>query len=563
VKMNVKTMCRSRVGPPAHEVDHRTTVSGKEKMARNGFTPKDIDQIEAHGLAPEQVTAQLAHFRHPPPLFRPDRPCTIGDGIRSIPEPEQHRLIERYDHHPPARGCLKFVPASGAASRMFRDLLGFFNSGEEIDLAGAESMAKAGRKDARALLDFMGSIDKFAFFDDLASHLSAGGKDLGKALEGGRFHEVLHCLLDPHEMDCAALPKGLIKFHAYPDGNRTPFEEHLVEAASYASSGQGRCRLNCTVSNAHRRKFEDLLARERGRYERMLGVSFDVEFSVQPPATDTIAVDPDNRPFRTPDGRLLFRPGGHGALLAVLNSRDEDMIFIKNIDNVAPDRLKPETVKWKKVLAGYMLRLQDRIFSFMKGLHSENVNETLPTEAVTFLWKELAMPVPSSFETLPNDEKRAFLLDALDRPLRVCGMVESMGEPGGGPFWLKGARGDRAPQIVEKGQIDPHADDGETILKSATHFNPVDLVCGIRDWRGGRFDLNRFTDPDAVLISVKSKGGRDIKALEHPGLWNGGMARWNTALVEVPAITFNPVKVVNDLLRKEHQPAQGAASIVK
>jgi len=383
--------------------------------------------------------------------------------------------------------------------------------------------------------------------------MAADGLDLELLIEKGEFKEILDYLLTAKGLNYAERPKGLLKFHRYQEGSRTAFAEHLVEAANYAKGSGGKSRLHFTVSPEHQTGFRELLTEISDEFAKEYGVRFAVDFSEQEKATDTIAVDLDNRPFREADGTLLFRPGGHGALLENLNRLAADIIFIKNIDNVVPDRLKDETFLWKKVLCGHLLKVQKKIFSYLEMLGEKPVPVKLVDEILHFIKLELAIQPPVDFDLRSDSEKCNFLMGILNRPIRVCGMVKNEGEPGGGPFWVADRDGSLSLQIVEGAQIDPAASGQQKVLQAATHFNPVDLVCGVRDWQGKPFDLKKYVDPEAVFIAQKSKDGRELKALELPGIWNGAMAYWNTIFVEVPLITFNPVKSVNDLLRAEHQ----------
>jgi hypothetical protein len=347
------------------------------------------------------------------------------------------------------------------------------------------------------------------------------------------------------------LPKALIKFHRYPDAARASLEEHLVEAAVYARGNDGEARIHFTVSPEHEELIRAHIGHVRPRYERD-GTSYNISFSIQKPSTDTIAVDRDNLPFRDENGRLVFRPGGHGALLANLQETGGDVLFIKNIDNVVPDALKAETYRYKQALGGLLVDLQNSIFTYVRALQHGRDTFDLG-EIVTFTEQRLGVSIPSAIKQGSSQELRNYLLERLHRPLRVCGVVQNTGEPGGGPFWVKDTSGEMSRQIVESSQVDLMSDQQRKLWQSATHFNPVDLVCGIRDYQGQLFDLSRFVDPETGFISHKSKDGKELKALELPGLWNGAMAKWNTIFVEVPAITFNPVKTVFDLLRPEHQ----------
>ncbi len=522
-------------------------------MPEDDFSEKDLRQINDHGLTLEAVQKHLGIFKMSPPYQTLLRPCTPGDGIKVVTEQEIQAFTEMYEVEALKHHCVKFVPASGAATRMFRTPLWFLGQEKEIMRDDIKSQAQTGQENAVELLTFIDGIKKFAFFKDLKFVISEQGLQIESLLEIGCFTDIIRYLLTREGLNYANLPKGIIKFHVYSAGSRTAFEEHLVEAASYVMNQNGQCPIHFTVSKGHLIEFQNLLEKVRPLYEQLFDTSFDVTFSFQKESTDTIAVDLDNRPFRQKDGRLLFRPGGHGALIENLNDLEEDIIFIKNVDNVVPDQLKPETFKWKKIMGGYLIAIQDLIFAYMQQLASKAINEAFLDRVLDFVRNELFLAVPAFTEDYPAQEKRRLLMEKLNRPIRVCGMVKNVGEPGGGPFWVKDRNGDISLQIIETAQIDPDSKGQQVILTSCTHFNPVDLVCGIRDWEGKPFDLRKYVDPDAVFISQKSKDARDLKALEHPGLWNGAMARWITIFMEVPVITFNPVKTVNDLLRKAHQ----------
>ncbi len=522
-------------------------------MDSSPFTSEDRRQLEAHGLTMDQVAAQLKALEGPPPFQRLVRPCRIGDGIRQIGTGDMGSLVERHGRAALAGRCLKFVPASGSASRMFSFQLGLAAAGPWEDLSQIASAAQAGGEAAGELLRFFRHLQRFPFFPRLAEAAAEAGMDLDELQRRGDCRRILQLLLFDPRLDCARLPKGLVDFHGGPQGRRTAVEEHLVEAVDYVRDAQGVCRLHFTVSPEHRRRFADHLDEVQERYEATYGVRFRIDLSVQGPATDTLAGDPAGGPFRSDDGRLLLRPGGHGALLENLNHLQGDIVFIKNIDNVVPDRLKGPTVLWKKVLAGLLVDVQDRVFAFLDALTPGPASPSLIRDAMEWAATELAMSPPEAVQKGSREDKRAFLVSALQRPLRVCGVVRNQGEPGGGPFWVAGPRGRVSLQIVESVQVDLGDPAQRGIWEAATHFNPVDIVCGVRDRRGRAWNLQRFADPGAVLITRKTSGARQLKALEHPGLWNGGMAHWNTLFVEVPLVTFNPVKTVNDLLRDEHQ----------
>ncbi|HEX2252636.1 MAG TPA: DUF4301 family protein [Thermoanaerobaculia bacterium] len=506
------------------------------------FTRRDGEQMEALGISRDEAERQLHLFANPPPPIRLDRPARVGDGILRIAEEERGALEARAATAAEAGELGRFVPASGAASRMFRDL-------EAARLGETEGAAG----EARAT--FLERLEDFAFFEDLAAALARSGKDLAALRRAGRAEPILEHLLTGAGgagLGYAELPKGLLRFHRYPQERRTAFEEHLVEAVETSRAADGTCRLHFTVSPEHRDGFERQLAAARELYGRRFDTRFDVTFSHQAHATDTLAVDEDDRPFRLDDGTLLFRPGGHGALLHNLGALGGGVVFVKNIDNVVPDAAKGLVVEWKRLLAGRLLTLRDRAFDLLDRLEGSD-DPALVDEAARFLADHLYRTGAVEGEERPTEERRRQVIDLLDRPLRVCGVVENVGEPGGGPFWVREPSGDLSLQIVEASQVAGDDEAQQSILGSSTHFNPVDLVCSLADRHGHPYRLDDYVDPQTVFIAEKSHGGRPLKALERPGLWNGAMAGWNTVFVEVPLATFAPVKTVFDLLRPEHQ----------
>ena len=515
------------------------------------FSQEDMEQIRSMGLTPEKVVSQVEAFRKGFPFLHLDRPCTVQDGIE-VPGTEQ---IEKYGQildRPRLSGrAMKFVPASGAASRMSRLFLAFNREHESIRAQEVAAGAERGDRECKDMLRFMKGIKDFAFYEDLKAVMARDGLDVENLLRAGEFKEVMEYLFTPGGLDLANLPKGLIKFHAYGEfPSRTPFEEHLVEAVEYVRDQRGRTRLHFTVSPEHEGTIKSHVEEAQRRFQKP-DLHFDVAFSTQSPSTDTIAVDMDNRPFRDDRGRLVFRPGGHGALLENLDRLGGDIVFIKNIDNVLPDHRKKDTYLFKKALGGLLLKLQESIFFHLGKLLAADVENIQVRDTSAFARRHLAFFVP---EGLSREEKITRLISRFNRPLRVCGMVKNEGEPGGGPFWVRHKDGTLSRQIVEASQVDMNSPGQRKIWESSTHFNPVDLVCGLRDYQGKPFKLQDFVDPDTGFISIKSMEGRELKALELPGLWNGAMAGWNTVFVEVPLSTFSPVKALLDLLRKEHQP---------
>ncbi|WP_019989174.1 DUF4301 family protein [Rudanella lutea] len=498
------------------------------------FTEQDKVQIASQGISEEKIEQQIQHFIDGFPFLNVIRAATIGDGIVRVDEEQLPTYTRRYDEVAGNYTLMKFVPASGAATRMFKSLFA----------------ALDGKTD-KSVEQFFARIKDFAFYEDLKAAMAAREHDI----ETAEPTTVLRFLLTEEGLNYGNLPKGLLKFHQYPDGPRTPVEEHLVEGAAYANSN-GLVRLHFTVSPEHRDRFEQLIIEEKPDFEAWLGVAYDVTFSEQKKSTDTISVDLNNEPFRNADGdpgSLLFRPAGHGALIENLNDIDSEIVFIKNIDNVVPDDIKEDTVTYKKVLAMILIDAQQQLFRLQELLEADEVSDGYVAEADEFLQMTLFTNHPEAYNTYTKEEKIAYLKGKLDRPIRVCGMVKNVGEPGGGPFWAMNPDGSSSLQIVESAQFDMDNADQKAIFDTATHFNPVDLVCGLKNRHGKQYDLPRYRDMKTGFITQKSKDGKDLKAQELPGLWNGAMADWNTIFVEVPLITFNPVKTVNDLLREEHQ----------
>jgi len=508
-------------------------------MAEKILSASDIEHIRARGATEEKVLRQIDLCRLGAVTVNLDRPATVGDGIIQVADKEREGLVALHDEAARAGRFLKFVPASGAASRMFREWHSVFNQGGFTSGEDRET--------------FLTRLPRYAFYGDLGEALSMAGHDLGDLVARGRGLEILDFILNDKGLHYAWKPKALLKFHQYVDRARTALEEHLVEAALYAKDGSGLCRIHFTVSEEHLEPVKKLLGQVSGLYEKRFGARFEIGLSVQGESTDTVAVDLENRPFRDRDGRLLFRPGGHGALLYNLDGIDGDIVFIKNIDNIVPDRLKDTTVLYKKILGGYLVGLQRELFRHLQALSDRAAGGRAINEAARFAAERLNCSLPPGIEGLPLEERRQILVGRLNRPLRVCGMVKNEGEPGGGPFWVTGNDGGCSLQIIEEVQVDKSRENQAAIWSSSTHFNPVDLVCGIRDFRGRKFDLERFVDGEQVFISTKSHEGCDIKALELPGLWNGSMAFWHTVFVEVPVETFNPVKMIEDLLRPTHR----------
>ena len=489
------------------------------------FLEKDFSQINELGIDLETVYQQIQDFKDGFPFMQLQKAATLNNGVMKLTDEELGTFTMLYEKKVSKLVPLKFVPASGAATRMFKSLFSFLEEG----------------KSDKSTEQFFERLEDFAFAEDLKKILP----------ENADNQTIIDYYLTRKGLDYGTLPKGLLKFHKYENESRTALEEHLVEGANYANN-EGNVKLHFTVSPEHLSRFLKLLNKVVPVYEEKFSVKFDISFSEQRRSTDTIAVNMDNTPFREKDGSLLFRPAGHGALLANLNDIVADIIFIKNIDNVVPDRIKQPTIAYKKALAGVLLKFQDRIFDYQYQL-KEWASEPLLMELSHFFEQELCVLPPVGFMGMNHNEKVMYYQKKLNRPLRVCGVVPNTGEPGGGPFWCKNSDGSTSLQIVESAQVDMNNEEQKAIFNESTHFNPVDLICSMKNYRNKKFDLMEFRDPKTGFITQKSKDGQDLKAQELPGLWNGSMANWNTIFVEVPLITFNPVKTVNDLLREEHQ----------
>jgi len=501
----------------------------------------DKKQIEKLGISIQKIDNQLKHLIKGYPFLNIVKAATVGDGIHRFSDEDIEALVSKYTEGKGTKKVIKFVPASGAATRMFK-LLYDYHSASDKELILQD-------KGYHSPAQFFSNLNKFAFFEELRQ---VAGLMEDKA-DTAQYQSIFEALITEKGLNYGYLPKGLLKFHSYPGGSKTAVEEHLVEGALYASS-QGNGYLHFTVSQEHVELFKKQIEKSIAEIENEYKIKFDIAFSVQKSSTDSVAVTLENEPFRANDGSLLFRPGGHGALIENLNELDGDIIFIKNIDNVVPDRLKPETVKYKQALAGLLLQTQERIFYYLEKLKPGiNVRNKQIVKVEEYLHHVLCTILPEKYSNFSKQEKVEYLRSKLDRPLRVCGMVKNAGEPGGGPFWAVNHDGSVSLQIVESSQIDMKNIEKQAIVNESTHFNPVDLVCAFKDYEGRKYDLLNFVDSETGFISQKSKDGKELKAIELPGLWNGAMSNWNTIFVEVPLITFNPVKTVNDLLRPEHQ----------
>lgn len=502
------------------------------------FKEQDLDLLKSKGITTQEVEKQIESFKKGFPFLDMEAAASIDNGIMSLNDKEKADYLSAWEDYQKGNNeIVKFVPASGAASRMFKDLFAFLEADYDVPTNDFEKK-------------FFDEITSFAFFDALNDACEVyEGEGIEDLIDEGNYKAVVKRLLDEEGLNYGSLPKGLLQFHRYADAVRTPVEEHLVEGALYAADGQGKVRLHFTVSADHKELFEELIAEKKEDYENLFNVKYEISFSAQKSNTDTIAADMDNNAFRNDDGSLLFRPGGHGALIQNLNDIKSDVVFVKNIDNVVPDSLKEATVSYKKLIGGVLVKLQQRAFDYVKKLVAGDCSAAELNEMLQFVEHELCCKRGAN----ATGDLKAYLLGKLNRPMRVCGMVKNQGEAGGGPFLAVNPDGSISCQILESSQIDISDAKKKAMFEKGTHFNPVDLVCAIKNYKGDAFDLPCYVDHATGFISYKSKSGRELKALELPGLWNGAMSDWSTVFVEVPLDTFNPVKAVNDLLRREHQ----------
>lgn len=510
---------------------------------KSNFTPEDRKQIESLGLTEEKVLQQIESFKKGFPKTKLIDAATIQNGgIIALSDEEIAQYTTYYQKVADKKEILKFVPASGAATRMFKDLYAFSST--------YFGVASNFEKEFPEVQRFLENLHTFAFYDDLKECMEKSSLDIQDYMDRGDYSTIINYLLKEQYMNYGGLPKGLLKFHRYGDAQRTPIEEHIVEGAEYAKSND-IVKIHFTVSPEHKALFRKKTQDVKKQYENKYNISLRTSFSEQKHYTDIIAVDEYNEPMRDEKGTLIFRPGGHGALIENLNECKADLIFIKNIDNVVPDWMKHTTIIYKKALAGMLLKLQSKTFEYLRLLGEKPTQRQLNAIA-KFAADQLHIDLPRNLKDLPRKEQIKVLRSKLNRPIRICGMVKNQGEPGGGPFFTENTHGIKSLQIVETAQINRKDSLQESILSGATHFNPVDLVCATKDYRGRRFDLRKYVDPETGFISKKTKGAQTMKSQELPGLWNGAMADWISLFVEVPLATFNPVKSVTDLLRPEH-----------
>lgn len=510
----------------------------------NNLSQQDLAQIQKKGISKEKVENQIETFKAGIPFVKLKKAAVVSDGILRFSEEEQKELVQLFEDERTEMDLLKFVPASGAASRMFKAMFNFLDAYDSSKEKLSDYIERTGDS---AVKQFSESLENLPFYNLIMQRIS--GKTVNKDEEVYLFVKEM---LVEQGLNYGFYPKGLLPFHNYLNGAVTPFEEHLKEASLYSKTA-GKANLHFTISEQHDAMFKKEHSVAAPRVSEVTNTQFEVSYSNQKPSTDTIAVDMDNKPFKNNDGSLLFRPGGHGALIENLNDQDADIVFIKNIDNVVIDENLNEVANSKKMLAGVLLKAQVKAFGYAKTIVDGRISEKEAQEIKGFLEQELNVRLPKNYAAFNLDKQISILSDRLNRPIRVCGMVRNEGEPGGGPFWISDENGNISLQIIESAQVDLSNNEQSSILKNSTHFNPVDLVCGIRNYKGEKYNLLDFVDVKQGFITNKTKEGKELKALELPGLWNGAMAFWNTIFVEVPLVTFNPVKTVNDLLKPTHQ----------
>lgn len=513
------------------------------------LTPKDSELIKSKGIAIKQIEAQVARIKEGMAYSNLIAAATIGNGIKKFKSQELEAFIEYYCSKKDSVDIIKFVPASGAATRMFKFLFQFlkqFNPEKDTIKTFTE------KQGGTLLKTFFSNLKKFPFYDEVIVAAKSANANFDELKKEEQYYRFVKAMLSEDVLNYSFYPKGLLPFHKYDDQAITAFEEHLFESTLYATSNQ-KGNLHFTVSEQHHRYFINELNKVKEKVEKDTKTVFNISFSYQRVATETIALTEQNKLFRKPDGSLFFRPAGHGALLENLNDLNSDIVFIKNIDNITTKEKNIESSRYKKLLGGVLLKTQEQVFAYLIKLDGADVMVNDLKEMVAFLKKELNVSIDTNYNNFGDQEKIVYLKNKLNRPIRVCGMVKNEGEPGGGPFWVKDKAGNVSLQIVEFAQIDFSKKSQQAIVYKATHFNPTDLVCGIKNYKGETFNLLNYVDPEAAFITMKTQNGVDIKVLERPGLWNGSMAHWNSIFVEVPLSTFNPVKTVNDLLKPAHQ----------
>ncbi|GAA4804215.1 DUF4301 family protein [Litoribaculum gwangyangense] len=513
------------------------------------FTEKDLQQIKNKGITVKLVEAQVNRIKNGMSYSNLVEAANIGNGIEKYSEQEMRDLIDFYETEQNNYNIIKFVPASGAASRMFKFLFQFLN---DFDVSNESIDDYVNRSGNKLIKTFSDCLNQFPFYEEVLNEVKSQTPNFKNLSKDEACYKFVHTMLLENGLNYSFLPKGLLPFHQYKTGSVTAFREHLLESTLYASSN-GISNLHFTVSEIHHSYFNTELNKVKSGLENSIGTTFNVSFSYQKAETETLALTTDNEIYRNDDGSILFRPAGHGALLENLNDLDNDVVFIKNIDNIVVFDKNKKISDYKKMIAGVLLKAQNQAFAYLEDLDNKTITEEDTIDMALFLSKTLNVPITENFDDLSLEKKIIYLKNKLNRPMRVCAMVKNEGEPGGGPFWVKDINGEISLQIVEFAQIDIDNKQQADIVKNATHFNPTDLVCGIKNYKGKKFDLMNYVDPEAAFITMKTQNGVDIQALELPGLWNGSMAHWNSIFVEVPVETFNPVKTVNDLLKPAHQ----------
>lgn len=520
----------------------------RAKLIESGFIESDFDQINDHGISLSKIASVLSIFETGVPHVLLEKPATIHDGIVKLSKAEFQEFAAIFDAKKNSLKLEKFVPASGAASRMFKFLNEFLNDYQP----GIETInAYINRKKDKNLPIFLAGIEKFPFYEEVKAKVKLVVHDYYSLESHEKSYYFIKAMLDGDAFDFANKPKGVLAFHKYKNHIATPVEEHLNECGFYASSN-AVSHLHFTISENHKGLFEKIIAEVKEKVETKSKTTLNGSFSYQDKATDTIAVDMQNKPVRNENGELIFRPAGHGSLINNLNQLDADVIFIKNIDNIIQNHIA-ETTLYKKALGGILIDLQSQVFSIIKAIETNELSQDYLPDIVAFMSTKLNIKFHDGFDKYTFDNKIESIKNKLNRPIRICGMVKNEGEPGGGPFWVRDENGHLTLQIVESSQVDNHNRKQAEILAKASHFNPVDLVCGIKNYKGEKFDLEQFVNHDTGFIVHKNNKGKELKAYELPGLWNGAMAKWITVFIEVPLVTFNPVKTVNDLLKPAHQ----------
>lgn len=511
------------------------------------YTKEDLKTFKQRDIKPEQIDRQLDNFKKGFDFINLSEPATIGNGIKNIAPEDEENLLHTFEEASKATKMVKMVPASGSATRMFKDLFTFMETYKGTE---EEFLQFVLHKQTGSMHDFFTKLNEYPFYIRLKGVIWEAGQDIDRMIAKRQYVEILEFILKEKGLNYGNTPKGLVDFHVYRDFVRTAFDEHIAESALYCSNGK-EAKLHFTVSEEYLGVFKERQKKVSKVFEKMFNIKYDITYSVQKPSTDTVSVDEKGELVRDGDNKILFRPGGHGALIHNLDEINADLIFIKNIDNVRPDRSKGTSVKYKKMLAGTLLLLQNRIFDYLRQL-DKKITDTVLDDIENFIG-EIGYKKPENLTFKNQKERIKYLENILNRPIRICGMVKNEGQPGGGPFWVKGKDGSSRLMIIESAQINLKDKEQKKIFEASTHFNPVDLVCGVKNYKGKKFDLEKFIDFNQGFITNKSYKGKDIKVQELPGLWNGAMAEWITVFIEVPLATFTPVKTVFDLQQFEHR----------